>query len=282
MIYKKDANFPYPLLTNNSLGYTDAEFYFDIELIENSEAYEFKLETTITSHFINQLLANQQAQLVFIIQAKDNKFYFLEHKKATIQIPKSRIALNKRTVLQMQIHANQAICFRDNTELAPIYQPYRDEIVVPKNGTLGYSNIVTFDSSTKKSYDLFEKKVDPNLLSEIKVMLSDETIVLVYRDEALQLAGVPNPIHNPYIYMGLRTALHQFIVLFAEEGEEAVILSELQAPEDGLNFKLYQLMKQKGVSELQVDTIDEVIYKISDHMMTKFVQTVRGLEGNAI
>ncbi|MGL5383755.1 MAG: hypothetical protein ACRDCC_09755, partial [Culicoidibacterales bacterium] len=82
MIYKKDANFPYPLLTNNSLGYTDAEFYFDIELIENSEAYEFKLETTITSHFINQLLANQQAQLVFIIQAKDNKFYFLEHKKA--------------------------------------------------------------------------------------------------------------------------------------------------------------------------------------------------------
>ena len=35
MIYKKDANFPYPLLTNTSSSYSNANFILDIELEEN-------------------------------------------------------------------------------------------------------------------------------------------------------------------------------------------------------------------------------------------------------
>ncbi|MGL5917013.1 MAG: hypothetical protein ACRCZC_04860 [Culicoidibacterales bacterium] len=282
MIYKKDANFPYPILTNNSTDYEIADFYFDVDLIEDSENYHFQITTTLTSAFINQLLRKGHAQLVLIVQSKDNKFYFLNDLNETITIPKNRISLNKRTILQMQIYTHQTITFADNGELSSFYTHFKTEITVPASSTLGYSNVVTFDSSTKKSYDLFEKKVDPNLLSEIKIELSTDTIVIVYRDESLQFAGLPNPINNVYIYMGLRTALQQFIVLFAESGEEAVLLNDISAPEEGLNFKLYQLMKQKGVVELHGDAIDEVIYKISDHIMTKFAQTVRGLEANAI
>ena len=32
MIYKKDANFPYPLLTNTSSSYSSSNFILDIEL----------------------------------------------------------------------------------------------------------------------------------------------------------------------------------------------------------------------------------------------------------
>ena len=39
MIYKKDANFPYPLLTNTSNSYDGCNFILDIELNENTYDY---------------------------------------------------------------------------------------------------------------------------------------------------------------------------------------------------------------------------------------------------
>lgn len=280
MIYKKDANFPYPILTNTSLDYKESEFDFDVELIEDSTTYQFTITTAITSEFINSLLETKQAQLILIVQAKDNKFYPLTGNIASIKIPKNRLSLNKRTTLQLQIKANEQIRFNENKELSDFYIPYKNQVVVEKNGTLGFSNVVTFDSSNKKSFDLFEKKVNPNLLSEVKIDLSSETIVISYRHEDMQFAGLPNQINNLYIYMGLRTALQEFIVRYAEPDDEVVYLSNLSVPEDGLYLKLYQLMKQKGVTEITTDTIDEVIYKISEHIIAKFTETVKGLEGN--
>lgn len=36
MIYKKDANFPYPILTNTSNSYDNCSFILDIDLEENT------------------------------------------------------------------------------------------------------------------------------------------------------------------------------------------------------------------------------------------------------
>ena len=49
MIYKKDANFPYPLLTNTSSSYSNANFILDIELEENTQGYRFTIDYDIDS-----------------------------------------------------------------------------------------------------------------------------------------------------------------------------------------------------------------------------------------
>ena len=69
---------------------------------------------------------------------------------------------------------------------------FKDEIIVPKNSILGFSNSVIFDGSSAKPLDLFEKKVDPNLKSDIKIELTSETIVINYKNEALQFIDSPH------------------------------------------------------------------------------------------
>ena len=56
------------------------------------------------------------------------------------------------------------------------YGSIKDQINVPRHSILGFSNSVMFDGSTAKPLELFEKKVDPNLKSEVKVELGSETI----------------------------------------------------------------------------------------------------------
>ena len=61
MIYKKDANFPYPLLTNTSSSYDNCNFVLDIELKENTQNYRFEINYEIDSVFIDNLLKEKQA-----------------------------------------------------------------------------------------------------------------------------------------------------------------------------------------------------------------------------
>ena len=57
MIYKKDANFPYPLLTNTSNSYENCHFTLDVELTEKTcNNYRFDIQYEIESEFINKLL----------------------------------------------------------------------------------------------------------------------------------------------------------------------------------------------------------------------------------
>ena len=51
MIYKKEANFPYPLLTNTSDSYEQCQFTLDIDLQENTEHYHFNVKSEIESPF---------------------------------------------------------------------------------------------------------------------------------------------------------------------------------------------------------------------------------------
>ena len=78
MIYKKDANFPYPVLTNTSTSYENSSFILDVSLEENTNDYRFLIDYEVSSPFIQKLIETGEAQAVLIIQSKDNKFYKLD------------------------------------------------------------------------------------------------------------------------------------------------------------------------------------------------------------
>ncbi|HDR4571200.1 MULTISPECIES: hypothetical protein [Bacillus cereus group] len=278
MIYKKDANFPYPLLTNTSTSYESSQFTLDVQLQENVHSYRFDIQYEIDSGFMNRLLEQELVQLILVIQSKDNKFFKLSRHEKAIEIPKSRISVSKRTTIQLHLQSKEDINFKDNDDLSEFYQQFKDNIIVPKHSILGFSNVVMFEGSSTKPLDLFEKKVDPHLPCDIKIELSSETIIIHYKHEQLQFNSLPmsNTLNNPYIYMGLQKALYRFIVNNGDDGEQ-VDLEQIDIPIDQLDFKLYNLMRKKMIYELSVDSIDEVIYAISDRIIEKYASAVRGL-----
>lgn len=91
MIYKKDANFPYPLLTNTSNSYDCSSFILDIGLNKNTYDYVIQVNYDIDSDFIKNLLEEEKAQLVLVVQSKDNKFFNLKPNQNSVSIPKNRI-----------------------------------------------------------------------------------------------------------------------------------------------------------------------------------------------
>ena len=278
MIYKKAANFPYPLLTNTSTSYPSSEFLFDVDLHENTQNYCIIIDYEISSDFILKLLQQKKAQLVLVVQSKDNKFYYLDQHQNMVEIPKSRISLSKRTNLQLQLLAKEDISFEDNEELNSFYDGVKSEIIVSKNSILGFSNPVTFDGSQAKPLELFEKKLDPQLKSEIKIELGSETIIIHYKNENFQFIDSPKSsvLNNVYVYMGLQRALTQFIMNHSQDGEE-IDLDEIDVPENGLDLKLYNLMRKKMIERVSFDNIDEVIALISDRVLEKFTTAVRGM-----
>ncbi|MCA1318388.1 hypothetical protein LC085_00575 [Bacillus tianshenii] len=278
MIYKKDANFPYPVLTNKSTSYASSQFLLDVELHENVHYYQFNYKYEIDSPFIDKLLREGRAQLIFIIQSKDNKFYKVSMSQSSVKVLKSRISISNRTSIQMHIQSTEDVSFRNNDDLSNFYDKFKDELVVPKHSILGFSNVVMFEGSTTKPLELFEKKLNPALKSAIKIELSHETIVIQYRNEEFQFNNLPksNTLNNPYVYTGMHMALQRFIVNNGEDNEYVDLL-EIDPPANPLDLKLYHLMRKKMVEELSIDTIDEVIYAISDRMIEKYTTVVKGL-----
>ncbi|MEP9827842.1 hypothetical protein ABDJ83_14280, partial [Staphylococcus aureus] len=61
------------------------------------------------------------------------------------------------------------------------------------------------------------------------------------------------------------------------DDQETVDLETCDPPSSPLDIKLHQLMIKKMVTELTLDTIDEVIHKISDRMIDKYVSAMKGL-----
>lgn len=281
MIYKKDANFPYPLLTNTSNSYYGCDFILNIDIEENNESYGFKIKYDINSDFINEMLEVKKAQLVLIIKSKDNKFFNVDLGDQHIEIPKTRISLSKRTTLQLLIQSKEEVWFHNNNDLSRFYEDIKDRIMVPANSILGFSNVVLFDGSIRKPFDLFEKKVNPDIKSEIHIELGSETIIIHYRKEEFQFNDLVNgnTLNNHYIYMGLQKALLRFIMQYGQDGE-IVDLEEIDPPTGGLDFKLYNLMNKKMVQELTMENIDEVICLISDKILEKHISAVKGLSQN--
>lgn len=283
MIYRKDANFPYPVLTNTSNSYETSNFILNVDLQENNKDYRFNFTYELDSPFIKRLLEMNKAQLFLIVQSKDNKFFPVNLGEIYKDIPRTRISLSKRTVIQLLIQSKEEINFRENYDLSPFYEELKDEIVVPKNAILGFSNSVVFDGSDKKPLDLFEKKLDPNLKSDVRIELGGETIIIHYKSEELQFVDSPisQALNNPYVYIGLQKALYRFIITNSQDGE-SVEIADMIEPESGLDLKLYSLLKSKAIQELNLENIDEVICLISDRILEKYAVAVKGLykDGN--
>lgn len=280
MIYRKDANFPYPVLANTSDSYEENYFDLDVNVSDNVDYYFFDFSYEIDSEFIRQLLDEGKAQLILIIQTKDNKFYKLTPGQKQVKIKKSRLSLNNRTSIQLHIQALETIHFAHNEDLNDFYLQFKEELSVEKFSLLGYSNVVRFNGSIKKPFELFEKKLDETLTSDIKIELGQETIIIHYKNQDSQFNDLPksNALNNAYIYAGLSKALQAFIMNNGEDGD--VDLEDMEEPEGALDLKLFNLMKKKQVTELNMENIDEVIYTISDRVIERFTSAVRGLEAD--
>src|SRR5699024_8765027 len=105
MIYRKEANFPYPVLSNTSDGYEMNNFNLDVNVSDNVNFYYFDLSYDIESGFISRLIEEGKAQLILIIQTKDNKFYRLKPGQTVIKVKKTRLSLKNRTSIQLHIQA---------------------------------------------------------------------------------------------------------------------------------------------------------------------------------
>lgn len=282
MIYNKKANFPYPLLINNTKDYREPRFEFDVELSENHSEFILNIYCEINSDFIKQKIKSKEARLLLIIKSTDNQFFELEGiEHNTQKISKSRLALSSKTTIQLMVQAISEIGFTENQDISDFYRAFSEEIVVDRGMALGFSNIIIFDGSQRNPYELFEKKVDEKIDSDIKIELTHETILIVYKSDIIQFADLPQSrnLNNPYLYMGLQKALMAFLIRFAEESaEEGVDIREVDEMQcSPLEEKLLSLMRSKDIERFDLTTIDSIIYLISDDILTKYVETVRGL-----
>lgn len=281
MIYKKDAKFSYPVLTNASTGYLNNTFILDVSFNELADDYRFEILYEIGSPYINNLIVNGDAVLIFIIQTKDNYFSRLSPNQKIVDISKKRLSLTGRTSIQIFIQSAAEIHFGNNNDVIPFYDEFKEQLTIPKNSLLGFSNIVTFDGNIKKPLELFEQKLDENLLSDLKIELGSETIIIHFRKPEFQFNGSSNKaFNNPYIYTGLYTALMRFIDEYRESDDDYVDLSNVLPPENPLDFKLYELMRSKMVDEVSKDSIDEVISKITDRIIEKYAYAAKGQLNN--
>ena len=276
MIYKKDANFPYPILTNTSNAYNNAKFHLVIGLDEIGNDYCFESQYDISSEFIKSQIQSENASLILVVQNKDTKFYEMDQDQKFIKIPRERISIKEKTSIQLLIKAKEDISFINNEDLSDFYGNFKESILVPKNSILGLSNIITLNV-IKKPQELFEKKIDPNLKGPFEIELSNETIILKFKNENYQFVDIPNnrDLNNAYIREGLGRAVINFVI---NNGEENVVeIDEIDPPEVELDFKLYNLMKSRNVKEVSLENIDEVVNIIGNNIIEKFTNAVRGL-----
>jgi hypothetical protein len=281
MIYRKEANFPYPVLTANSNYYKDCSFSLDIDLSDDSSDFFIDISYILDSEFLLQMINEEKAQLVLVIQSRDNKFYSLKRDQKSLKIPKSRLSLNDRITMQLLIKAIEDIQFAQNEDLIDFYFELKEEITAPQYGVLAFSNTVIFDGRNKKPLELFERKVDPTLKSDIMFQIDQESIIICYKNDDLRYYDANNSatLNNHYIYMGLQKALYQFINDNGKD-QEVVYINEIEVPEHGLYLKLYNLLVNKKVEKVSTDNVDEVIYKISDKIIEKHMKAVKRLYQN--
>lgn len=280
MIYKKAANFPHPVLSNDSNSYVAPEFIFEVTFNETNDNYVFGIEIASLPTFLQTLLNAEQARLVFIIQSKDNLFIKLAAYERQITIDKNRVSFNYRTSVQLHVQLLEDITFTANNDLKPFYDQVKSDIFVTKNAILAYSNIVVFESF-KKPFELFERKHVPNLKSDIAIELGTETIIINYKQKEFLFHSMTasSQLVNGYIYTGLHVALLNFVHNYGGD-EEFVDIAEIDEPATGLDSKLLTLLKSKMIAEINKDNIDEVIYQVTDRIIEKYVDAVGRLNAH--
>jgi len=281
MIYNKESNFPYPVLSKFTSDYLNSSFDFDVNLYDEGESYRFAIDYNIESNSIKKLLDNKHAKIYIVFESFESKFY--ELLKNEIIIKKNRISLSKKTKIQLFVICNYGINFSKIHDLDDFYKNIKDKVYIKKYNVMAMSNIIQFDGDLRKPFDIFMKQYDPNINTDMRFEIGPDMILIKYRDKDYQYNTFTNknPLNNHYVYIGLQKALIQFY-FDLNENEEDIYLNEIEEPEDiNLYKKLYYLMKVKKVSILNLENIDDVIEQISDRILQKHYLAVKRVAENA-
>jgi hypothetical protein len=224
------------------------------------------------------LLKQHKAKVVLLINSKDSKFYDVLGNNDTIKIHKSRITLNTRTYFQLALVSQFNINFSKNSDLNDQYDTYKSDIKVGINQMLALSNVERYDGEIRKPYDLFKTVIMPELNSAINIDFEGEFIRIGLKDKAYNYESFPrrNQLRYHYVYMGLYKALSEYIRLFSN-GEDMVILDQLEEPSDPLFRKLHRILITKCIERVKYDNIDKVIYDISDRIIEKHYEAIKEL-----
>ncbi len=285
MIYTKKANFPYPMYISGTDDYINPNFSLDIDLIENQERYILKVTSEVDSTFITDLINNKKVGLFLIIKSKDNQFHQIPSLgEYELLIDKSKLSFYKNTtIIQLMIQSLEEFNFSNNDDLNNFYSEFKKDIIIKKGLSLGFSNIVKFDGNQEKPFALFEQKYDDSIQSDIEVELTREVITIVYKHKDIMLKSLPQnrDLTNPYLYMGLERALVSFMLNASEGADRTANIREPIRLDDisieylsPLDTKLYKLLKEKGIEEVDFDSIDNIIHLISDNMLKKFADKI--------
>lgn len=295
MIYTEQANFPYPVLRNNSNDYNDPIFDFDvIDMSDVNGNFIIKIESKISSSFINKLIDSKKAKIFLIVKSKDSQF--LEIPKIgeyEFSLSNKQISFHKKkTAMQLMIQCIEKIDFDSNNDLNAFYIDFKDKIEIEKGCVLAFSNVMELDSRQEKPYDLFGKTLDTDIKSDIKIELNSEVIDIRYKSEEMMLSELPKnrDLTNPYLYLGLERALIAFIMKYYDKdevGEDLEMDSDLyinsidegsiQSP---LDQKIFDLLNEKRIYKISIKNIDETIHLISDNIFKKYVKQIEEVYNN--
>lgn len=289
MIYNnKNAVFNYPVFTNNSNSYNSQDFILSIKDVkQDNETNEIFYEIQIDSLFIKGLIESKKVAMICVIQSKDNQYYMIDQMKGKIVVPKTQLSLKRSTNIQILLKATEDIDFINCFELTPTFNSVKDEIKIPKNNLVGYSNVEILSGVEVNSVELFERKINRDLNVPFKVTLTENNIVLNFQDSKylLDQFSRPNALNNMYIYVGLSRALQNFIInnrILSEEGYDDLAIEMDQVDQSGLSVldqKLYGLLINKNIELLEFSTIDEPVNQIAPEIIDSFVNEVlRGRE----
>ncbi|MGL5902360.1 MAG: hypothetical protein ACRCZO_06685 [Cetobacterium sp.] len=280
MIYTEEASFPYPIICSNSTDYVNNKFFFDIDVKSNNEFYSLQLNIQMESDFLKELLKFKKIEYYVIIKTQDSNFYKLPDNNI-LEIAKTKLSFKSNSKIQLILKSSCELDFKDNYDIDSFYTDDNESIIIDKNSIVGFSNVVIFDRSEKTTVDLFEKKIDKSIPSEIKIEIRDENIVLIFKDEKYQYGKVSESkrLNYPYIYIGLQRLLMEMIVADCKNQENVLEINKnsISNASKGVYRKIVRLLENKGISQLSFEDIDDVINKISPNIISEYYKGVMGV-----
>lgn len=283
MIYTEDASFPYPIMSSNSYDYNDNSFFFDIDVKSNSETYSLTFNIKLGSEYLNELLEKKKIEYIVIIKTQDSSFYKLSDNKI-LEIKRKKLSFKNNSKIQLILKSSCSLDFKDNFDIDPFYTDDNESINIDKNSIVGFSNVVIFDKSEKTDVDLFEKKIDKSISSEVKIEIRDENIVLIFKDEKYQFGKIieSKRLNYPYLYIGLQRLLMEMIVSDCGNQDNVLEINKnsISNASKGVYRKIVKLIENKGIKQISFDDIDEVINLISPNLINEYYKGIIGVSKN--
>lgn len=277
MIYTTEASFPYPIISYSSNDYLDNTFFIDVEIKSNSEYYSLFFNINLNSKYLKKLLEENLIEYYVIIKTQDSSFYKLSSTNQ-LDIEKRKLSFKNNSKIQLILKSNSTLNFKDNFDIDPFYTEDNSNIIIEKNSIIGFSNVVIFENSKKSSVDLFEKKIDKNITSDIKIEIRDENIVLFFKSEDYQYNKLTESkrLNYPYIYMGLQKLLMEMIATISKNSDNILEIGNdsLAKANKGVYIKIINLLANKNIKEISFENIDHVINLISPNIIDGYYKGV--------